>query len=285
MDALTKDMDFLIKHWAPYPRRFPAAFPVVSTNYVNGKTDRVEYTFSSCNFSLILRGGGDFVRAGRVWAVQAPCVITQWPGEPLSYGPSGKHPAWDECYVIYSPDLKERLQSTGFICADRPVWPIRHLPAVQERLRELQQLTQAADPAAVADRVDRVWERVLLETMLSPSAEDEDGKQIRRIATRLRERLHVPLNMDLLAAELGVSLPTFRRRWLAVMKIPPARHLQELRMQEASRRLVETRLPVKQIARDVGFDDEFYFSRRFHIQTGMAPSAYRQAFRLNPPRS
>ena len=33
MDALTKGMDFLIKHWAPYPRRFPSVFPVVSTDF------------------------------------------------------------------------------------------------------------------------------------------------------------------------------------------------------------------------------------------------------------
>ena len=101
---------------------------------------------------------------------------------------------------------------------------------------------------------------------------------------RLRKNLTKPFAMDFLAAGLGASVPTFRRRWLAVVKTPPARYLQELRMQEASRMLVETRLPVKQTARDVGYDDGFYFSRRFRAQTGMPPSDCRRPFLLDPAR-
>ncbi len=282
MDALGKGMDFLIKHWAPYTRRFPAAFSVVSTDFINRKRDRVEYVFPSCNFSLILRGGGEFVRNGRSWPVVAPCVITQWPGDILSYGPGGGHEHWDECYVIYPQSLQGRLQEAGFIVEERPVWPILNLPAVQEHLRELEALTQTADPAAVVDRVDRVWERILLETVLAPAVADEDADMIRLVIARMRAQLAQPLDMDLLARELGVSLPTFRRRWMAVVKMPPARYLQELRLQEASRMLVESRRSVKQIARDVGYDDEFYFSRRFRAHTSMPPTEYRQTYRLNP---
>lgn len=283
MDALGKGMDFLIKHWAPYARRFPAMCPVVSTDFIVKKKNRVEWTFESCNFSLVLRGGGDFVRAGKTWPVRAPCVITQWPGEPLSYGPSGEHATWDECYVIYPAAMRGRLADAGFIREDNPIWPIRNLPAVREQLRELEQLTQAAEPAAAADRVDRVWERILLETLLTtPEPANEDEVMIREAVRQLRENLAAPLDMDLLAETSGVSVPTFRRRWLAVVKSPPARYLQELRMQEASRMLVETRMPVKQIARAVGYDDEFHFSRRFRAQTGMAPSDYRRTFLLAP---
>ena len=286
MDALGKGMDFLIKHWAPYVRRFPAMCPVVSTDFIVKKNDRVEWTFGTCNFSLILRGGGDFIRAGKVWPVRAPCVITQWPGEPLSYGPSGEHATWDECYVIYSGALRGRLMEAGFIREENPVWPIRNLPAVREHLRELQALTQATEPAAVADRVDRVWERILLETLLTtPAPENEEEAMIREAVATLRENLAAKFDMDMLAAGLGVSVPTFRRRWLAIVKTPPARYLQELRMQEASRMLVETRMPVKQIAHEVGYDDEFHFSRRFRSHAGMAPSDYRRMFLLASMRA
>ena len=281
MDALPKDMDFLIKHWAPYPRRLPANFAVVSTDFMVRKTDRVAHVFTSCNFSLILRGGGDFVRNGRSWPVVAPCVITQWPGDQLSYGPSGAHTSWDECYVIYRQEEQTRLKAAGLIDPERPVWPIRNLLAVQAGLRELRQLTRASDPAAAADRVDRVWERVLVETLLAPAETDEDADQIQRVAAKLRAELARPLDMESLAAELGVSVPTFRRRWLEVMGAPPARYLQELRLQEASRMLVETHRPVKQVAREAGFEDELYFSRRFHARTGLSPSEYRRTFRLN----
>ncbi|MET0263016.1 MAG: AraC family transcriptional regulator [Rariglobus sp.] len=277
-------MDFLIKHWAPYPRRFPATFRVVSTDFIKRKTDRVAWKFGTCNFSLILRGGGDFVRNGRIWPVVAPCVLTQWPGDVLSYGPSGEHETWDECYVIYPGDVRAKLTETGFIDETRPVWPIQNLPAVQEHLRELHQLTRSMHPESVADRVDRVWERILLETILTPAPAEDDAEVIHRIQAQVKENLARPLDMDVLAKQLGLSLPTLRRHWAAVVKTPPSRYQQELRIQAASRMLVETGLAVKHIAREVGFDDELYFSRRFRASTGVAPSDYREAYRLDPAR-
>jgi len=282
MDALHKSMDFLIKHWAPYPRQFPSTLPVVSTSFMMKKTTTVRWTFQTCNFSLILRGGGEFRRAGRIWPVQAPCVLTQWPGEPLVYGPSGEHPNWDECYVIYAAAVRPSLIEAGFIHLDRPVWPIRNLAAVKGHLQELHILTQSSSPETVVDRVDRVWDRILLETLLTPAPANESEMKIHRAIDQLRGNLTASLDIPMLASELGISVPTMRRRWLDLIKTPPSRYLHELRMREASRILVETNLSVKQISKEVGYEDEFHFSRRFHAYTGMPPSKYRRTFLLNP---
>ncbi|HEX6972581.1 MAG TPA: helix-turn-helix domain-containing protein [Limnochordia bacterium] len=50
----------------------------------------------------------------------------------------------------------------------------------------------------------------------------------------------------------------------------------KLRLRQASRLLEYTRRQVKEIARDVGFDSPFYFSRRFHAHFGMSPTEYRR---------
>ncbi len=60
----------------------------------------------------------------------------------------------------------------------------------------------------------------------------------------------------------------------------PARTLQGLRMQAACRLLVESALPVHAVAARAGFADEYYFSRRFRIEQGMSPRAYRRAYLL-----
>ena len=60
----------------------------------------------------------------------------------------------------------------------------------------------------------------------------------------------------------------------------PAKTLQGLRMQAACRLLVESALPIHEIATRAGFADEYYFSRRFRIEQGMSPRAYRQAYVL-----
>lgn len=280
-------MDFSTKHWAPFTRRHPAAFAVVSADYITAKTGWVRTAFSTCNFSFIFRGRGEFHRLGRVWTVEAPCVLTQWPHEHVEYGPLAAPPGaatWDELYVVYAPEVKPRFELVRLLDPERPVWPIRDLGAVRAQAEALCQLTHAAEPGSVADRVDRVCERMILESWLAPARREApvgDAATVQTIAAELRTRLGEPdLSPEKLAVRHGWSPSTFRRRWGEVMSESPARTLQGLRMQAACRLLVESTLPVHEIAARTGFADEYYFSRRFRIEQGMSPRTYRRAYLL-----
>lgn len=52
--------------------------------------------------------------------------------------------------------------------------------------------------------------------------------------------------------------------------------IRERLLKHAKWQLLHTRRPVKEIAWEVGFADEFYFSRLFKTATGLAPTAYRE---------
>jgi AraC-like DNA-binding protein len=281
MDRVIDFMDFPIKFWGASPRRFPARFPVVSTDFIRGKTHWMRHAFTSCNFSVILRGGGAFHRNGMVWPVVAPCVITQWPEEFVEYGPCGEHTSWDECYVIYDRAAYSELMACGFIHPDRPVWPVVNPSAVHVLVGELHTLSLAVMPHEIADRVDRVWERILLETLLGRQPEDDAPRQIQSVVTGIHSHPGKAFDPAAVAASLGMSVPTFRRKWHQHVGIPPARYLQEVRLRAACRLLVETRKPVKAIAHLVGYEDEFHFSRRFRAAHGRSPRDYRRAFGLH----
>lgn len=245
----------------------------------------VRTVFQSCNFSFILRGRGEYRRLGRVWPVEAPCVITQWPGEPLEYGPVElPEETWDEFYVTYPGEAKPRFEAARLIDPERPLWPVRDLGALRALLEELRRLSHAAEPEAVVDRVDRVCERMILESWLGPVRREApvgDAATVQAIAAELRARLAEPaLRVEEVAAAHGWSHSTFRRRWHEVMPESPARTLQGLRMQAACRLLVETTLPIHEVASRAGFADEYYFSRRFRVEQGMPPREYRRAYVL-----
>ena len=147
-------------------------------------------------------------------------------------------------------------------------------------LAEFRLLARSADPAWEVDRVDRIAERAILDTLLPPGAPMEEDSEIRTVAADLRGNLSSKWDFAELAARHGFSTTTFRRRWSEAIGLPPARYLQELRMAEACRLLVETPLRIKAIALSVGFEDEFYFSRRFRIDVGQSPREYRKTYML-----
>ncbi len=271
-------MDFLTKHWAPYSRRFPSEFPLVSSDYLPEKSTWVETRFRTCNFSLILHGEGRYEKNGKTWAVKAPCVITQWPGESVRYGPTQQ--SWTEWYLVYRRLAFKTFQKGGLIDPGKPVWPIADPVSLHIHLAEFAALARASDPSRVVDRVDRLAEQAILDTWLAPGASSKTEVGISAIAASLRGGLSAKWDFDQMAAKHGYSSTTFRRRWMETFGSPPAKYLRQLRMAEACRLLVETTLRIKEVAALTGFDDELYFSRRFHLEVGSSPRDYRKTYRL-----
>jgi AraC-like DNA-binding protein len=279
MDTLGKKLDFFVIDWQPFARRFPGTPPVTAFQVVPEKAGWVRHTFSTCNFSLILAGSGTFHRQGRAWRVESPCVLTQWPGEPVSYGPD-PGTTWREVYFIYPAAHFAAFRRSGLIDRRRPVWPIAHPAGVAERLDELAQLSQTNHPEHAVDRVDRVVERILLETLLPPAERPPAHPRFAALAAQLRADPAGPVDFRLVAAEAGMSDSTFRRRWEETFALPPARYLLQQRMHRACRLLASSRDPIHEIARAVGFEDEFYFSRCFRRHLGVPPREYRRACQL-----
>ena len=221
-----------------------------------------------------------FKRLGKTWQVEAPCVITQWPGETLEYGPTEPDGTWDELYIVYDAEIMPALQRCRLVDLDRPIWPIADLPAVNEQIKELALLANSKTPERVVDRVDRVCERLVLETWLAPFNLEEGDRAIQAMLAAVLRDLKKPVYLEQMAEKNGMSISTFRRRWAAMNDVSPARYVQQLRIRKACQLLVETTLTVREIASEVGFEDEFYFSRRFSQETQMAPRQYRKAYQI-----
>jgi AraC-like DNA-binding protein len=275
-------MDFFSKHWAAYPRRCPFPTPLLSMGDIKKKDHRVRTTFQSCNFSFILRGRGDFCRKNQVWPVQAPFVITQWPGEALDYGPPVPAESWDELYLIYDAQCMPWFRQRGFVDETRPVWPIHHLEGVMAQVDELRALSRGPGVEFAADRVDRICERLILESLLPgiKVCPDTGDQIVQHIVAQFQRRPHLAHDLEAIARHHGISTSTLRRRWFDALKITPGRYLLNLRLQNARSLLAETTLPVGEIATQTGFQDMFYFSRRFKLETKLTPTQYRRRYRI-----
>ncbi len=272
-------MDNFIIHMAPMPRRYPTGLPIQSLGYVPRKLDQVRHSFQTLNFSLITAGRGVYHFRGERFEVEGPCVITQWPGEPMDYGPVPGS-SWEELYMIYDAGTIPEFERRNLAQLHKPWWPIRRDSQVFEQFEQLLELTRNVQQDGAADRIDRACERLLVETRIGenrPPAGREE-QVIRRIRQDVRERLFEPHDFELIARRHGLSAATFRRYWNRYVHVPPARYVMTLRMREARRLLVETDLTVAEVAVRAGFEDPLYFSRSFRRLTGVPPSHYRARY-------
>lgn len=72
-----------------------------------------------------------------------------------------------------------------------------------------------------------------------------------------------------------LSISALERRFKKYLAKTPKQFINEVRLENARRLLVETNLPIAEIANQTGFTDHSYFSRKFSKFFGQLPSAFR----------
>lgn len=103
----------------------------------------------------------------------------------------------------------------------------------------------------------------------------------RRIARDfLHENLSKSIDLNKLANYVGLSRFHFTREFKASFGVPPHKYLLNLRIQRACELLRETKLPITEIALDVGFSCSSDFSRAFKQIMNCSPREFRS---LNRP--
>lgn len=92
----------------------------------------------------------------------------------------------------------------------------------------------------------------------------------------MQHNLHKPLALAELAAKVHLSVSYFARLFAKKTGFPPIAYFNQLKIQHACRLLDNQELSIAEVAREVGFDDQFYFSRTFKQLMHCSPRAYRQ---------
>lgn len=279
MDSIIEYMDDFIIHATPLPRRFPSRMTVGNIGYISRKDGWLQTTFNTFNYSFILSGSGTYRMDNRVWPVRSPCVITQWPGVYLEYGPDQ---LWEELYLVYPATVLKEFQQAKLADRRRPVWYMQSAGPSRRIIQELLALADDSNAYGQVDQIDRTCERMVLQSYISRvrTGENPNDRIIREIRAHTESHYHEDIDFDTLAGFYGMSPATFRRHWGRIVRIPPAQYQMQLRIRQACRLLAETRLGIGEIARSLGYDDPLYFSRRFHKTIGQTASEYRH---LNSP--
>ena len=111
----------------------------------------------------------------------------------------------------------------------------------------------------------------------SKSTHDVKDEVVRRCAALMEQKINMPPSMDVLAAEVGISVRQLDRRFNQAMGQSPSRYFRSMRLSYALWRLTHTTDRIAEIAADAGFSDSAHFHREFRKSYGTSPNLYRRS--------
>ena len=113
-------------------------------------------------------------------------------------------------------------------------------------------------------------------TDLAVPSEQQELFRLGQVLSYLEKNFSAPLTLAEIARHAAVSEVTLYRLFRKGTGDSPINSLNRIRIRHARAMLLNTRLPVSEIAAATGFADSNYFSRCFRKVTGVSPREFRE---------
>ncbi len=92
----------------------------------------------------------------------------------------------------------------------------------------------------------------------------------------MKDNIGVKISLKELAQKQNVSITYYSKMFRQKTGSSPVNYFNELKIQRSCQELFFTDKSIKKICAELGFDDQYYFSRLFSKVTGISPSMYKQ---------
>lgn len=197
-------------------------------------------------------------------------------GEAHTYGAHRSDP-WQIYWVhAYGRSIEDLLAWTP-LTRNRPLTAFSNANALRRQFNALLQRIESGYTDHTLLEMSRFF--VSLTTLLhvdaGPVRKIEQRERIEKAMDGMRKTLSAPLTLEEYARSAGFSVSQFSHLFKKHYGTSPMAYFIELRIQRAKELLDSTGLSVKEVAWELGFDDQLYFSRIFKKVSGISPTTYR----------
>ncbi len=96
----------------------------------------------------------------------------------------------------------------------------------------------------------------------------------------IREHYHENFTIDELAQVSHLSVSALERRFKNHLKKSPKQFINEVRLENAQKLLVETNMPIAQVGYESGFPNPSYFTQQFRVFFDELPSDFRKNYQI-----
>ena len=231
-------------------------------------------------YQLIYISGGrgmfDSKETGRV-AIRAGQVMLIFPGVWHRYRPVVSA-GWEENRIGFQGAVADKTIRTFFFFF-LPVFTVGQNRELKDLIRSMAGLVDKAPACChqiIAARTMEVIARVRSLSMALRPMDKHTFEKIQRAREYLDQHCKEDIDIEKLAASLGMSQSRLRTVFKEDTGVAPYQYMLNIRMTLARHWLTDSNLTIGQIAEALGFSSVFYFSRLFKNKIGCPPSVYRK---------
>jgi AraC family transcriptional regulator of arabinose operon len=246
-----------------------------------GTIVRTEDGKAGYHLHVILSGKGSLTVGGTTYNLHMGQMFITKPGEVSIYGPDDEEP-WSYCWMSYDGNnAKTYTESAGFkegiynqdCCID----PREFYNLVQKILGQ-PELTLANELIRLSALLEYLSLAIesnykLAQVVRHPHEYAPDVYVSHAIDFIVNNYATIKVND--IARYIGINRSYLTNIFKKKMKISPQEYLLQYRMHQGCKLLLETNLPIQEVARRIGYDNPLTFSKMFKHIYGVSPSNYR----------
>lgn len=122
-------------------------------------------------------------------------------------------------------------------------------------------------------------------TRLSTDVLGVQDELVRQALGLISQHLRSGVSVKVMAAHLAVSRPTLERRFARALGRSPASEVRRMQLETARRFLLNSDIPIAQVAAEAGYSSARQLSTSFHAHYGVMPKEMRKAHREGAGRA
>jgi AraC-like DNA-binding protein len=240
------------------------------------------------NYALVylLEGGGEYWDAlNGKRAVSAGDALLVFPDIAHTYGPAANQ-HWDEFFCVFDGPAFDLLRTQNLLNPRQPVLQANPISLWWPRLHAVASQPPSWLAAQRLAQVGAFWQVLVDLLSCNPLPTDIQSAQtgqtnqphpnwLMHACALLETNLHEESDLNHIAKQVGLPYETFRKHFQKQLGQSPAKYRAGKKIEAACSLLQQSDLTLHAIAAQLGFTDEFHFSRRFKQLKGLSPSSYR----------
>ena len=239
----------------------------------------IDITFKYYGALLIIEGEGKYIDCDKT-------EINIYPGCFIQRLPDRRHSTiihssskWLETFVCFGRNLYDTLDSMGLITSSKPVLN----PGIDQILlksfldlyNDMNDYSSEQMPFLLTKALDIVF---LAHKLDETNKECDKNDIINRACTLIDELNGINITGSDVAQNLMLGYETFRKLFKAYVGISPNAYIIQARINCAKSLLLDSAKSINEIALNLGYPDQFSFSKQFRKNCCVSPSEFRNQF-------